>query len=88
MKFIYKYELEITDHQEVMMPAEAELLSVGYHDDVLCLWAMCYGGFPPEGRLIEIIGTGNPVHCDMGVDRKFIGTAVGPFVAHVFEWVT
>ena len=52
------------------------------------LWAMCDTEKPGEDRVIEIIGTGNPVHMDMGVERTFIGTAVmNPFVWHVFERV-
>ena len=83
---IWKYELEIADMQEVTMPDGAELLSVANQDGNLCLWAMVDPSKEKRRRYIEIIGTGNPIFTDMGVDREFIGTAVvNPFVWHVFE---
>lgn len=83
---IWKYELQVTDMQAVEMPQFAELLSVANQNGSLCLWAMVDADKPRDTRHIEIIGTGNPVPTDMGVDRKFIGTAViNPFVWHVFE---
>lgn len=83
---IWKYELQITDLQPVEIPEGAELLSVANQNGRLCLWAMVDGDRPLETRHIEIIGTGNPVPTDMGVDRRFIGTAViNPSVWHVFE---
>lgn len=85
---IWKFELEITDWQEVMMPVGAELLSVANQNGSLCLWAMVDPSKGSQPRYIEIFGTGNPIPTDMGVDRKFLGTAVvNPFVWHVFERV-
>lgn len=83
---IWKYELQIEDIQEVAMPQFAELLSVANQQGQLCLWAMVDASRSMAIRCIEIIGTGNPVAVDMGLERKFIGTAiVGHFVWHVFE---
>lgn len=83
---IWKFELAITDMQEVTMPDGAELLSVANQNGNLCLWAIVDPSKERRRRYIEIIGTGNPMPTDMGVDRKFIGTAVvNPFVWHVFE---
>jgi len=83
---IWKYELQVTDMQQVEVPKGAKLLSVANQNGALCLWAIVDASKPRETRHIEIIGTGNPVPTDMGVDRKFIGTAViNPFVWHVFE---
>lgn len=82
---IWKFELEITDLQGVTMPDGAELLSVANQNGNLCLWAMVDPLKEKRRRYIEIIGTGNPMPM-VGVDRKFIGTAVvDPFVWHVFE---
>ena len=85
---IWKYTLEITDHQKVPMPQCAKILSVANQNGHPCLWAMVDADRPIEQRAIEIIGTGNPV-AQVGVDeRKFIGTVViHPFVWHVFERV-
>lgn len=85
---IWKFELQITDMQTKKMPVGAKILSVANQNGSLCLWAMCDTKKPGEDRVIEIIGTGNPVHMDMGVERTFIGTVVmNPFVWHVFERV-
>lgn len=86
MMVIWKFELLITDMQEVAMPVGAELLSVANQNGNLCLWAMVNPSKVNQHRYIEIIGTGNPVYVDMGIDRKFIGTVViNQFVWHVFE---
>ena len=83
---IFKYSLLITDMQAIDMPKGAELLSVANQDGCLCLWAKVDADKQPETRFVEIIGTGNPIPQDMGVDRSFIGTVLmAPFVWHVFE---
>jgi len=85
---IWKYELRVTDMQPVEMPKDAELLSVANQNGTLCMWVRVDADNDRETRHIEIIGTGNPIPQDMGVDRRFIGTAViNPFVWHVFERV-
>ena len=67
------------------MPAEAKLLSVGLQKGKVCLWALVDPSKPIETKMIEIVGTGNPMPND-GLVRKFIGTVVAdPFVWHVFE---
>lgn len=83
---IWEFELEITDMQEVRMPEGAELLSVANQSGKLCLWAMVDPSKEKRCHRIEIFGTGHPIPVDMGIARKFIGTAVvDPFVWHVFE---
>lgn len=68
------------------MPKDAQILSVANQDGTLCLWAKVDASKQVETRFIEIIGTGNPIPQDMGVDRSFIGTVLmDPFVWHVFE---
>jgi len=86
---IWKYELSVTDMQRVMMPPGAELLSVANQGGTLCLWAKVDADLPPTDEVwIEIIGTGNEIPTDMGIDRNFIGTVLqNPFVWHVFERV-
>lgn len=81
---IWKYELRITDEQELEMPMFSEILSVADQHGSLCLWAAGDTKLPKVKRTIEIIGTGNPIK-DPGW-RKFIGTvSMGSFVWHVFE---
>ena len=70
-----------------MMPKGAEILSVQVQADVLCLWALVDPDAKLQKRVIEILGTGNPIDVP-GVTHKFIGTVQmrgGSLVWHVFE---
>ena len=90
-KSIWKYQLEITDSQTIKMPKGAEILSVQTQNQEVCLWALVVPNNEKEDRYIEIFGTGHNVYCDMGIDRKFIGTAQtldGRLVWHIFERVS
>lgn len=83
---IWKYVLEITDRQTLVMPAGAELLSVANQNGRLCLWALADPSKEKVPRCIEIVGTGNPIPTNPEEIRKFVGTVIiGPFVWHVFE---
>ncbi len=88
-KTIYKYPLLVTDYQEVLMTFGAEILTIQTQDENACLWALVD---PQETRVeyrnIETFGTGHPIHCDMGVSRKYISTFQlrgGSLVFHTFE---
>ena len=90
-KTIWKFELDVTDCQKVMMPDGAEILTAQMQGNSLCLWAVVD---PREqvkvGRIIEMFGTGNPVDCDMGTERRYISTvqmAGGQLIWHLFESV-
>ena len=90
MTTIWKYELRLTDTQVVMMPKDAEILSVANQNGFLCVWAKCIPTMPKQERRIEIIGTGNPIPSEdtegNSIIRRFIGSVVSnPFVWHVFE---
>lgn len=87
MKTIWKYPLDLQDKQTVMMPEGAEILTVQMQG-AACLWALVDSRNVLTDRVIEIFGTGNPMHSDMGVERRYIGTIQQPpFVWHVFERV-
>jgi len=84
MQKIFKYPIKITDIQTIWMPQFALILDVQVQAGVPCLWAMVAENAVPEKRVIEIIGTGNPI--DPG-QRMYIGTFQDvPFVWHVFEY--
>lgn len=86
MKTIWKYPLAITDEQTIRMPIGANILSVQFQGDALCLWAMVDSTIPKEGRHIQIHGTGHD--CYDVSSAKYIGTALQPgvpLVWHVFE---
>jgi len=83
MKTIHKYELELADFQQVDMPHGAILMTVIIQHGKLCLWAEVQTCNPMRGRIIEIVGTGNPI---ASKQTGYIGTVVdGAFVWHVFE---
>lgn len=87
-KTIWKYELEVTGKNILLIPQDAEILSVQTQNETPCLWALVNPDSQLEERYFEMFGTGHPVHCDMGVNRKFIGTfqmSDGALVFHLFE---
>ncbi len=86
-KVIYKYELQIGDNA-ILMPVDAEILSVQTQFNKPMIWALVDPKAEKEERCFEIFGTGHPVYYDMGVERKFLSTIQfhdGDYVFHVFE---
>ena len=86
---IWKYQLEVTDGQNISMPKGAEILTVQVQDGSPCLWALVDPKAETEIRFIEIFGTGNPVLSDIGASRKYISTfqmLEGRLVLHAFEY--
>ena len=82
---IWKWELEITDRQELSMPVAARLLDVQMQNGRPCLWASCDENAQRVQRIIDIYGTGNPMPENPG---EYIGTFQvegGLLVFHVFD---
>ena len=87
---IWKFNLKITDRQTVEMPFGANILSVQEQSGTLHLWAIVNPYAEQERRLIEIVGTGNPM---ADVDKEDLArfhiatvqTRGGALVWHVFE---
>ncbi len=85
-KTIWKFELKITDTQDVKMPSGTKILSVQNQNNKACLWGLLVPNGNNELRTIEIFGTGSIIPYDGGVERVFIGTIQdGTLVWHVFE---
>jgi hypothetical protein len=85
---VWKYPLRITDTQPVNMPEGAQILSVQFQGEALCLWALVDTHKPQTQRIIRIIGTGNPIVEYGTAPVIFIGTVQqfgGQLVWHVFE---
>jgi hypothetical protein len=84
MKTIYKYPLEITDEQTVMMPCGSEILSAQMQHGQLHIWALVdKEATSTVGRQVRIFGTGNPVTLDH--NWKFVDSVQERiFVWHVF----
>lgn len=90
MKTIYKYQTPFQDFFTLEMPVGAEILTVQQDEKTNwgCIWALVDTDNEKEERTFELFGTGNEIHVDMGVDRKYIGTYQyqrGNFVGHIFE---
>ena len=87
-KTIWKFELETKNISMIQMPKEAEILCIQEQFEKPCMWVLVDPDQEKEERYFEIFRTGHPVHCDMGVERKYIGTYQlnnGALVFHVFE---
>jgi len=95
-ELIWKFDVPIIDasHKGVVrvdLPQSSEVLSCGAVGDRLFIWAKFLSDsrdldFVP--RYFEVFGTGHEITNDMGIERKFIGTAFmhgGSLVWHVFE---
>lgn len=100
MLAIWKFPLLITDRQSLRMPGGAQVLTVQFQREKLCLWALVDVNSPSEMRTFEVIGTGNEIHPESdGEVRNYICSVqeerVGPgsvlasvrvnFVWHIFE---
>jgi hypothetical protein len=83
---IWKWTLELTDEQVVMMPAGAEILSVGVQHEELRVWAKVDPGEVLGPRQFCMYGTGHPMQTEL--PQRFIGTVQmhgGCLVLHVYE---
>lgn len=81
---IWKFPLDVTDVQDVRMPAGAEVLTVQVQYEAPVLWAKVDPGNAYEPRRVFIHGTGHKVHPDAA---HYVGTFQmlgGQFVGHVF----
>lgn len=88
-KRIWKYELEVTDIQNISIPKGGEILTVQIQSGKPCLWVLVEPQSATEIRSFEIFGAGNPVLSDIGTSRKYISTfqlMEGSLVLHMFEY--
>lgn len=83
MKAIWKYPLEITDVQTIMMPVDAAVLTVQVQNDQPCIWAMVYTDSEKVQKTVRMYGTGHPIDT-MGVWVGTFQVQGGRFVFHVF----
>ena len=86
MNRIYKYELKITDVQEVLLPINSKILSIKEQNGLIQLWAFINPSETNfEKNRIYIFGTGNPIP-ENYEDLIYIDTVIQEqFVWHVFK---
>ena len=84
---IWKFPIETTDFQNLVMPKGAKVLCVQIQDDNPFIWAMVDPSAEKEERSFLVLGTGHPVQTeDLNLD--YIGTYQlknGLLVFHLFE---
>ena len=61
MKSVWKYSLELTDEQTLLVPSDFQILKVGVQDNVIQAWALVTPGDPSHMIKIRISGTGHPI---------------------------
>ena len=88
-RVIWKFNLKVTDVQDIEIPHGSILLSVQNQNETPCLWALIYDT-EAEKEVIRLrtIGTGNPISDDDFNPKDFLGTYQlnnGSFVGHVFQ---
>lgn len=82
---IWKFQLDVTDAQTVMVPMWAKLLDVQMQGDTCCLWVLCDENAQKEPRRIAIYGTGNPMPDEPGEYIATFQMHSGALVFHAFE---
>ncbi len=92
MRTIWNFPLGDGSPQVIRMPVGAEILTVQVRGDRPYLWAIIKpvpSSPKTEYRHFEVFGTGQDIHEDMGIDRRYIGTfQQPPYVWHVFERIS
>lgn len=83
MKKIFKYQIDITDEQKILMPVGANILCAQVQSGAICLWAEVCPTAGTQYRTIIIVGTGHEMPSR---SLKYISTVqMPPFVRHVYE---
>ena len=82
---IHKYPLSIVDQQYLTMQSGATILSVQIQNAQLFLWALVDKDSHQVKRVINIIGTGNPIMENPGIFISTVQTFGGALVWHVFD---
>jgi len=82
---IYKYQFEVQDEIEIMMPADSEVLCVQMQRNSPCIWAIVDPNVALRRKHFRVFGTGQQFEPPIG---RYIGTfqmGGGALVFHLFE---
>jgi hypothetical protein len=83
---IWKFQLEVTDVQEIDMPKGAKILHAGIQGTSgVYLWATVDTEAVTEKRRFRIYGTGNPTNLGKTMHEYIFTVQAPPFVWHIFE---
>jgi len=89
MKRIFKYSLlKLMTKNTILMPKDAEILSIQFQGKELCIWALIDPNSEVVKKVIEVYGTGHIIEPTTS-SRKFITTLQFPnsLVFHFFELI-
>jgi len=86
---IWKYQIPFEDKIKLDIPSGHKILCVQLDKKTNspCIWVQVNPYNPKETVYLEMFGTGNPIHNDIGISREYIGTFQyqnGEFVGHLF----
>jgi hypothetical protein len=83
MTTIWKFQLDLFDEQQIILPVGAKILTAQINQGSICLWAEVEAYAKKENRSIFIVGTGHPLpNCV----TKYIATVQADnFVWHIYE---
>ncbi len=90
-KTIWKHSFQVDDSFTVMMPIDAQVLTVQSQGENTCLWYTTDPEKPKVPRVFRVFGTGQPSLEEPGHDLIYISTFQlyeGSLVFHVFEQVS
>ncbi len=87
---IWKWVLKVADVQVIDMPKGAQVLAVQTQGVAPCVWALVDEKAPPEPRVFDTYGTGNPMpdYKPTEIYRGSYQLHGGALVFHVFERTT
>ncbi len=72
-KIIWKFPLESTGNQTILMPIGAKILHIETQGTLPCIWALVDPKKQKEPRHIEIYGTGHEIECSKGKELWHLG---------------
>lgn len=87
METIYKYDLQVTDHQVIQLPKGAKILTVQEQLQIPCIWALVDPIAQKEDVEVWTFGTGHEMTDSLSGKIKYLGTYQlngGRLVFHVF----
>ncbi len=84
-KVIFKYVLDITDRQTVLLPKYSKILTVQMQNGEACIWVLCDLNQPYMSRIIKCYGTGNTIPDSLDLYLGTIQSNGGGLVWHFFD---
>jgi len=88
MNTIWKYSLQLTDRQAIVMPIGSKILSAQDQHGTLTLWVLVNTDSPTIRRFVAVHGTGHEIADNEFENGRYIGSVQmhgGSLVWHVVD---